>query len=120
MKTISTPDLAALSAQAAARPRQRINLNLHAVLEDPIQRLVNALEPGTYIRPHRHGPGVWEAFILLRGRAAVLTFDEDGRVAERVELAADGVVVAELAEGTRHTIVSLAPDTAVFEIKPGP
>lgn len=120
MKSISAENLHDLAAQAGAAPRLRKNLNLHERLEDPIQRLLNALEPGTYIRPHRHPPGVWECFILLHGRCAILLFDDGGRVVDRLELSPGGTIVTEIPADTWHGVVSLAPSTVVLEVKPGP
>lgn len=122
MKPVTDTMIAELSAQAALAPRQRKNLNLHAQLEDPVQRLLNALEPGTYIRPHCHGvPPKWELFVILSGRAAVLTFDAHGEVIERVELDAAGANrIVEIPEAAWHTLVALAPQTVLIEIKRGP
>lgn len=120
MKTVTRADLAALSAQAAASTRRRQNFNLHPALDDPVQRLLNAFEPGTYIRPHRHGePGKWELFAWLAGRAALLTFDDDGVVQERVEFDA-GTPVVEIPAGTWHTLVAIEAGTVLLEVKPGP
>ncbi len=121
MKRLDTAALRALSAEAAALPRRRKNLNLHESPDDPIQRLCNAFEPGTYLRPHRHtAGGVWELFVLLTGRAAMLTFDDAGRVTERVELGADKNLIVEIPPATWHSLVSLAPGTVLFEVKRGP
>ena len=122
MKQIDTAALMNLCLEAAAAPRLRKNLNLHSVLEDPIQRLLNAFEPGTYLRPHRHAePPKWEMFAILTGRAAVLTFTDDGRVLERVDLDADGGTrLVEIPEAAWHSLVALAPQTVLLEVKSGP
>lgn len=120
MKSVALADLARLSAQAQAAPRRRLNLNLHQSLDDPIQRLCNALEPGTYIRPHRHPDGVWETFVLLDGACSILLFDAAGKVTERLDLAAAGTVIAEIPAGAWHGVVSTRPGTVVLEVKPGP
>ena len=120
MKSVSLSDLRRLSAEAQAAPRRRLNRNLHDRLDDPIQRLCNALEPGTYIRPHRHPDEVWESFILLSGACAIVLFDTDGTVSKRVELSGSGTVIAEIPAGAWHAVVALAADTVVVEVKPGP
>ncbi|MBI5440955.1 MAG: WbuC family cupin fold metalloprotein [Deltaproteobacteria bacterium] len=121
MKLIDLRVLRALSARAASSTRGRANHNLHLRLEDPVQRFLNAMEPGTYVRPHRHGPGRWELFLALAGGAAVLCFVETGRVGERVENCARGPVLAvEVGEGSWHAVASLAPGTVLLELKPGP
>lgn len=121
MKRLDAERLCQLRAEAAASPRRRMNLNLHASSDDPVQRLCNAFEPDSYVRPHRHGAGVWELFLVLGGHAAVLMFDNAGRVTERTELQAGGETqVAELPPGVWHSLVALTPNTVLFEVKPGP
>ena len=122
VNTVSSADLAALVVEAQNAPRKRMNLNLHPALTDPVQRLLNAFEPGTYVRPHRHSdPGKWEFFAILHGRALVLAFDAAGIVQERHELAPAGAVqVIEIAAGTWHTLAALESGTLLLEVKPGP
>lgn len=120
MKIITAADLQRLSAEAVATPRRRKNLNLHFSPDDPVQRLFNALEPGTYVRPHRHVlPAKWELMTVLAGRAALLVFDDDGVVQERIELDATTPVV-ELPPAIWHTLAALGPGTVLLEVKPGP
>jgi cupin fold WbuC family metalloprotein len=122
MKRIDRNLLAALSTQAATSPRKRAHHNLHPQLDDPIQRLCIAMEPGTYVRPHRHmQPETWEILLILSGAVALLIFDESGRVLERIELAAGGEVTAvEIPSNTWHAVASLKTGTVVFEVKQGP
>ena len=122
INTVSSGDLAALVVEAQNAPRQRKNLNLHPTLADPVQRLLNAFEPGTYVRPHQHSdPGKWELFAILHGRALVLAFTNAGIVQERHELApAGGVQVIEIAAGTWHTLAALESGTVLLEVKQGP
>lgn len=119
---IPEAQLRELSTTAASLPRLRKNLNVHPVLEDPIQRLFNAMAPGTYVRPHRHArPNGWELMLAIRGAFAILTFDDAGTVLERAELGVPGGLTAvEIPAHTWHAIVVLAPDTLMFEVKPGP
>lgn len=121
-KIISDKQLYRLSAEAAASPRLRKNLNLHPVPEDSIQRLFNAMEPGTYVRPHRHArPEGWEFMIAVRGAFSILVFDEAGTVLDRFDLsAAGGDTAIEIPAYTWHTLAVLAPETVIFEVKPGP
>ena len=53
--------------------RKRKNFNFHAVFDDPINRMLNAIEPGSYIQPHKHeNPDQREVFLLLKGKLAVV------------------------------------------------
>jgi cupin fold WbuC family metalloprotein len=122
LRLIVPADLDALSRTALTRPRRRQHLNLHADYADPCQRLFNAVEPDSYIRPHRHTePPKPECFVAVRGRFQVLLFDAEGRVTERVNLGPDGPVVAiDLPAGVWHGIIALEPGSIFFETKPGP
>ena len=122
LTVIDTSLLSALSATAQSVPRLRKNHNVHTRLDDSVQRLYNAMEPGTYVRPHRHPhPDRWEFFQIVSGCAAVLTFDSQGTVLERLVLSADGPKLAvEIPGNLWHTIASLQAGTVLFEIKQGP
>ena len=109
------------SSKAASSPRLRMNYNFHE-LSDPIQRMLNAIEPGSYVQPHRHlVPDKTEVFILLRGRGGVITFDDSGKILDVVKLEACGETMGvEIPPGVWHSIVSLETGTVFFEVKDGP
>jgi len=98
-----------------------MNDNLHA-MDDPIHRLLNATEPGTYVQPHRHlTPAKAETLTVIAGRGALVLFDDAGRVAEKCVLSPTGpTFVAEIPAGAWHTLIALAPGTVWFEVKAGP
>lgn len=118
MKQLTDTMLAALSQQAGQSPRLRANHNLHRELSDPIQRLAIAMEPDTYVRPHRH-PQTWEMLLPLRGRFVVLCFDDAGAVNSRTLLGED-CKVTELPAATWHAVLSLDSGGVIFEVKHGP
>lgn len=118
MKALTPTQLDELSRQAQASPRRRANANLHQELADPIQRLAIAMEPDTYVRPHRH-PHTWELLYPLRGRFLVLHFDDAGRVTQRTVLGEDCAVLENPA-GTWHAVLSLDVGGIIFEVKHGP
>lgn len=122
LRLITPTDLDALSSAALVAPRRRQNLNLHADYADPCQRLFNAVEPESYVRPHRHSdPPKSECFVAVRGRLALLLFDDRGEVTQRVALAPQGpVVAAEVPAGAWHAVIAVAPGSIFFETKPGP
>lgn len=60
MKLIDQALVASLHAKAKVAPRLRTHHNLHPTHEDAIQRMCMAMEPGTYVRPHRH-PDKWSS-----------------------------------------------------------
>ena len=110
-----------LLAQAQAAPRQRKNLNFHERESHPCQRLLNAILPGSYVRPHRHLLENKEEFMLvLRGCLGVIFYDAQGAVTGKMKLQENGPVRAvSIATGVYHTAVALLP-TVIFEAKGGP
>jgi len=114
--------LDALSTEARSRPRRRANGNLHA-MEDPVHRLLNAVEPGTYIRPHRHlHPPKDETYLVVRGALGLVLFDASGAVAatRRLSAAAGEAFGVDLPARVLHTVVALEEGTVFFEVKAGP
>lgn len=120
--TIDSPMMAALSRDARAHVRMRKNYNLHASEQEGSQRLLNAIEPDSYIRPHRHlAPEKDETILVLAGRVGVLAFDEKGVVSmSRILAPASGTVGVNIPAGVFHSVVALEPGTVIFESKTGP
>lgn len=121
IKVIDRKLMEETSKKAAASPRQRMNHNFHE-LSDRVQRMLNAIEPGSYIRPHRHlDPDKMEMFIVLKGKGVVITFDDNGQVLECFLLEAGGETIGlEIPPGGWHTVVSREEGTVFLEVKDGP
>ena len=115
-----------LSRQAKASWRLRQHSNIHESYEDLCQRMVNALEPNSYVPPHRHfSVPKNELMVALRGTMALVMFDESGVVTEVLKLGCDvagakSAAGVELAPDTWHTVVALEPGCILLEIKAGP
>ncbi|MHA3959499.1 WbuC family cupin fold metalloprotein [Synechococcus sp. LTW-G] len=114
----------AVALRARASERLRMNFNLHQEC-DLVQRFLNVMQPGTYVRPHRHcRPGTgegFECFVVLQGSIGVLLFDANGTCLRQERLDAAGPVRGlQLDEGLFHSLVALAPDSVIFELKQGP
>jgi cupin fold WbuC family metalloprotein len=110
-----------LLAEAVLSPRKRAHRNLHADFNEPVQRTCIALAAGTYVRPHTHLQATKRELILsLRGRTAVLIFDAQGVVTERLTLNADQVSGIEIPPGVWHTVFPLTDTAVILEVKQGP
>jgi cupin fold WbuC family metalloprotein len=118
---ITREALSALSREAASSTRLRKNRNLHA-MEDPVHRLLNAMEPGTYVRPHRHlHPPRSETALVVAGRIGILFFDDAGAVIDRRALDPAGETIGvDFPPETWHTLLALSPGSVFFETKAGP
>ncbi len=111
-----------ISTQAQSSIRQRKNYNFHKLAEDPFQRLINAIEPYSYIQPHKHeSPDKREVFFILRGKMVVVQFDDYGVITDHMVLdASNGNIAAEIPEKTWHTVISLEKGSVAYETKDGP
>ena len=115
---------AQVSAEARQHPRLRRNHNFHRE-QDAVQRFLNVLQPGTYLRPHRHrrnGSGTgFECFLVLQGAIGLLLFNDEGEIQQQLHLSAKGPTHGiEIAEDQFHTLVALEADSVIFELKQGP
>lgn len=120
MKLITTDLINDLITQAGENPRRRMNHNVHAQLEDPVQRLFVAARPDSYFRPHRH-PDKWEFALVISGAFELLVFDDAGRLTARQTLGSGtGTIAIELPANTWHTWLALSDDAVFFETKQGP
>ena len=109
-----------LQDKARRSPRLRMNYNFHQSLDEKCHRFLNAVEPGTVVEIHRH-PTKDETFVLLRGRVAVKTYNDDGSVIESIELCPeDGKYGVNIPKGVWHKVESLESGSVFFECKEGP
>jgi cupin fold WbuC family metalloprotein len=124
----STAYLDGLVDQATASPRLRQHRNIHTNYDDPCQRLFNAIEPGSYIRPHRHRivPRT-ETMIAVRGLMKLLMFDDAGNIVDSILFSAESCaksqdisVGVEIPPDVWHTVIALHPHSVLLEIKAGP
>lgn len=120
MRAIRQVEIEQLIWQASKSSRKRAILRLHEH-EEVIQRMVNAVLPGTYVPPHKHeDPDKVELFSILKGKVAVLRFNEIGEIDSVLPLDEHGPVkIVEIPPRTYHSIVALQP-SAVLEIIQGP
>jgi cupin fold WbuC family metalloprotein len=113
---------ASVTEEAKNSARFRKNYNFHQDYADPVNRMLNAIEPGTYVRPHKHeSPDKFEVFIVLSGKALVIRFDDAGAILEHSILnRSSGIYGVEFAAREWHTIISLVSGTVLYEVKAGP
>ena len=122
MLKINSALLEDLTRQAKLSTRKRKNLNFHKSDSDTLQRMMNAMEPGTYVHPHKHvNPDKREVFILLKGRIAVVEFDDAGSISDKIILDHKTEnYAAEIVVKSWHTVISLEQGSVYYEVKDGP
>ncbi|MBI5784343.1 MAG: WbuC family cupin fold metalloprotein [Rhodocyclales bacterium] len=127
---IDTALLDEVSAEARHSLRGRKNRNFHGDDAQPGHRLLNAIEPGSYIMPHRHlDPNKGETMVVLRGTLGLVSFDDAGKVIETARVS-HGVpggnprgstpLGMDIPSGIWHTVFALEPGTVFLEAKAGP
>jgi len=102
--------------------RLRMILPVHRTQGAIVQRLINFLQPGTYIRPHKHPlDHASESIIVLQGVIRFLTFDNQG-IVKSSEIVPSSPLpgVVDIEPGVWHTFIVLEQDTILFECKKGP
>jgi cupin fold WbuC family metalloprotein len=119
---LSTALLEQVIEQSRGSPRGRIILPFHLGPQDHLHRMLNAMQPGSFVQPHRHlDPPKAECIVVLRGAVGYVTFTADGQVDRSLQVAAGGAEFGvDSQPGVYHTFFALQPDTVVFEVKPGP
>ena len=109
-----------VSAEAKESPRLRMNFNLHESLASKVQRLFNAMEPGTIVPIHRHQSSD-ETMLMLRGSLKVDIFDAKGNITEcHIIKANSSVFGIDIRSGIYHGVEVLEEGTVMLEIKEGP
>lgn len=126
MEIYSAEYLTALTNRAAGNKRMRQHQNIHKGFDEPCQRLFNAIEPGSYIRPHRHASVPRdELLVAVRGLMALVIFDDEG-ILKRVLPFGSEKYGRELPIGVEinpeawHTVLALETGSVLLEIKAGP
>ena len=116
---IDTNLLDALTAQAKASPRLRMNLDLRNTPADQSQRMLNALEPGTVMPIHRHRH-TSETVVVLRGKVKWLYYNDKGELTDTILVEAGGDICGlSVPMGQWHSIECLESGSVILETKDG-
>ena len=100
-------------------PRRRMILPIHRGPGDLVQRMLNFLQPGTYVRAHQHPrESASETIFVISGELGFVTFAPDGSGAAAHRLGPGGLV--DIEAGVWHSVLALAADTVILEVKRGP
>ena len=108
--------LDSLSKQAKANERLRQYYDLRDSLEDNSQRMLNALEPGTIIKIHKH-PLTSTFTLVLRGKVVIHIYNDQGELEKDIVLSRNGNMACTVPENKWHNLECLVPGTIIFEQK---
>lgn len=109
-----------LTRRAQNSPRLRMNFDLRNSAEDQSQRMLNAIEPGSPERIHRHRH-TSETVVCIRGRVVEEFYDELERICtDSIELTPNGPNVAvNIPAGRWHSIRAVESGSVVLSVKDG-
>ncbi|KKQ74298.1 MAG: hypothetical protein US96_C0035G0002 [Candidatus Woesebacteria bacterium GW2011_GWB1_38_5b] len=122
IKKVDVNLIAEVCQGAEKSAKKRAFKILHDSPEEGVQRMLFALQPDTYVHPHKHEVGgQFEFLTVVQGKLGVLAFDEKGAITETHTVGPKGELRAiEIPPNMWHTVVCLENNTTVIEIKPGP
>ena len=109
-----------LTEQAKASPRLRMNHDLRNSEDDGSQRMLNAIEPGSPERIHRH-QHTSETVVCIRGCVVEEFYDELERICtDSIVLTPNGPNVAiNIPAGQWHSIRAVESGSVVLSCKDG-
>lgn len=119
---VTSQDVAALKAIAAANPRKRARLCAHLDVSDPLHEMLIVHVGRPYIVPHKH-TNKSESFHMVEGRLLIVIFDEEGGAVETVRMGEAGsgdVFFYRLSSSRYHTVVPLTDAVVYHEVTNGP
>ena len=103
-------------------PRGRIILPIHKSHSDLLHRMLNIVQPRSYIQPHRHlDPPKVESFMVIKGSILFFIFSNSGDIEKchHLSAGASGIGV-DVEPGIFHSFAATVADTVLFEVKQGP
>jgi cupin fold WbuC family metalloprotein len=103
-------------------PRKRIMVPIHRTPEASVQRMLNIMQNGSYVRPHLHSKlNGSETICVLQGKALFFQFDDQGTIiTSRILTSQPSHCLVDIESNVWHTFFALEPDTILLEIKFGP
>ena len=109
-----------LTEQAKASPRLRMHYDLRNSEADNSQRMLNAIEPGSPERIHRH-QHTSETVVCIRGKVVEEFYDELERICtDSIVLTPNGPnVVINIPAGQWHSIRAVESGSVVLAVKDG-
>ena len=114
--------LDSVANEARHAPRLRMNYNFHRDVNEPVNRLLNAMQRGTYVPVHRHlNPALSESCVVLRGRVGITIYNDSGCIVEQRQVGAGTDACGfDIEASVWHGLVVLEDDTVLYEVKQGP
>jgi len=122
ISTVGTAEIRTLKDALPLSSNNRVRLCAHKSENDVVHQMIIVLGQGGYVRPHRHTHSA-ESFHMIEGSLTVVTFTEDGKVTQTINLSSHEPSKAffyRLDPNIFHTVLVKTPIAVVHEIIQGP
>ena len=122
ISSIGKSEIEFLRSELVDNAKGRVRINLHPDSADNLHEMFIAIRPDSYIRPHKH-PRKSEAFHVVHGEVDIVIFEDDGRIAQIVKLAARSETSPfyyRMSKPFFHTLIIRSDLLVVHEITNGP
>jgi len=122
ISAIGQDELDTLRAAVKASAKRRARINTHPDGDDALHEMIIAIDPTSYIRPHKH-PGKSEAFHIIEGEVDIVVFTDAGEIDRIVPLGAPGSgrpFYYRMSSAFFHTLIIRSDVLIVHEITNGP
>ena len=119
---IGQGELDTLRAAVKASTKRRARINTHPDGDDALHEMIIAIDPTSYIRPHKH-PGKSEAFHIIEGEVDIVVFTDTGEIDRIVPLGPPGSgrsFYYRMSSAFFHTLIIRSDVLIVHEITNGP
>jgi len=119
---VNDDDITAVSHAQSQAPLRRARLCVHLNDDVQLQQMIISLNGDSYIRPHKHSAKP-ESYQMIRGKAALVLFDDCGTITKTVHLAPygeGGNFFFRLSSEVYHSLVLLSPEVVFCETTLGP
>jgi cupin fold WbuC family metalloprotein len=121
LRTVNLELIEELKQKALASERGRAHYTFHEP-QEYLQRMVNVLTELTYVAPHKHAnPDKAEHFVVIEGKVACISHDDEGNIQEVVMIGPDEETVSvDIRPNTYHTFVCFSKTAVMLEFVEGP
>ena len=123
MEILENTEINKIIEKAQGSDRQRQHYNLHSNYAAPCQVLLNAICPESYIQPHRHTSDPKSEYLFwVSGDLVVFYFSDSGKIKNFIQLGPEAYKArgVKLISKDWHTVVALADNSVILEVKAGP
>lgn len=119
---IGRDEIEVLRAAVGATQKRRARINAHPDSSDALHEMMIAIEPGSYIRPHKH-PAKSESFHIIEGEVDIIVLDDTGDIRRIVSLGdkdSGKAFYYRMSQPFFHTLIIRSPLLIMHEITNGP